>query len=102
MKKWRYRTNSLEEFLHDCCDLDSKEYVRRSEFYRQYKQWGSENGRKPFAKGKVLDLITHSIGLGITHTKLDGNEIFRGIKMKKGSSDGLNPQFEKQYNEVMK
>jgi phage/plasmid-associated DNA primase len=83
MEKWRRSTNSLEEFIFECCELvDQKEYIRRSDFYREYKEWCNENGRKPFAKGRVLDLITHNFGLGITHTKLDGNEIFRGVKMK--------------------
>ena len=95
MAKWRHSTNSLEEFIHDCCEFSSDEYIFRAEFYRKYKEWCDENGRRPFAKGKVLDMIARSIGMGITHTKLDGNEIFRGIKMKKGSSGSLNPQFEK-------
>ena len=98
MAKWRHSTNSLEEFINDCCELVSQdEYVRRAEFYRDYKKWCDENGRKPFAKGKVLDMIARSIGLGITHTKLDGNEIFRGVKMKDGS-----PKFPQQYTEVPK
>ena len=62
-----------------------------------------ENGRKPFAKGRVLDLITHNFGLGITHTKLAGIEIFRGVKLKEEcSSDGINPDFLKQCDEVLK
>ena len=44
--------------------------------------WCGENGRRPFSKGKVLELLAHNIGLGITHTTLDGNEIFRGVKVK--------------------
>jgi phage/plasmid-associated DNA primase len=97
MAKWRHSTNSLEEFINDCCELVSHdEYVRRAEFYRDYKEWSDENGRKPFAKGKVLDMIARSIGLGITHTKLDGNEIFRGIKMKEDTSSSINPDFLKQ------
>ena len=76
--------------------------MRRSEFYREYKNWCGENGRKPFAKGRVLDLITHNFGLGITHTTLGGIEMFRGVKMKEDTSSSINPDFLKQCNEVMK
>ena len=100
MAKWRRSTNSLEEFIFESCDLvDQKEYMRRSDFYIEYKDWCSENGRKPFAKGRVLDLITHNFGLGITHTTLGGNEVFRGVKMKEHSSKS---KFPKVYTEVPK
>ena len=95
MAKWRHRTNSLAEFIHECCDLvGSDEHILRAEFYRQYKNWCNENGRKPFAKGRVVEQIASNIGLGISHTKLDGYEIFRGIKMKSGPSDAKFPDLE--------
>jgi putative DNA primase/helicase len=103
MAKWRRSTNSLEEFIFESCDLvDQKEYIRRSEFYRKYKEWCAENGRRPFAVGKVKDMIAYNIGLGIMPTVLNGYEIFRGVMLKEDSSRGLNPQFEKQCNEVLK
>ena len=82
LAKWRRTTNSLEEFIHEDCDLDGEFYIRRSKLYEAYKAWCSENGRRPFAKSKVKELLAHNIGLGISHTSLDGNEIFRGVKMK--------------------
>jgi putative DNA primase/helicase len=102
MKKWRYRTNSLEEFIHECCDLDSNEHVRRSDFYHDYKEWSNDNGRKPFAKGKVKELLASNVKLGITHTKLKGYEIFRGIRMKSDPSGGTNARSPQQYTEVSK
>ena len=82
MAKWRRTTNSLEEFIHEGCDLGSEYNVRRSKFYEVYKTWCGENGRRPFAKGKVKDLLAHNIGLGISHSSLDGYEIFRGLQLK--------------------
>ena len=77
--------------------------MRRSDFYREYKEWCNENGRKPFAKGRVFDLIDHNFGLGITQTKLDGYDILRGVKLKEEcSSDSINPDFLKQCDEVLK
>jgi putative DNA primase/helicase len=103
MAKWRRSTNSLEEFIFECCELvDQKEYIRRSDFYSEYKEWCSENGRKPFAKGRVLDLIAHNLGLGIIHTKLDGNEIFRCVKLKEDSSNGPKAWVPQKYTEVPK
>jgi putative DNA primase/helicase len=97
MEKWRYTTNSLHEFINECCDLSTNEYELRSKFYSEYKEWCGENGRKPFAKGKVKDMLAANIGLGITHTVLDGYEIFRGVKMKKADFCGLNPELRKKY-----
>ena len=102
MAKWRHSSNSLEEFIHECCDLDSSEYINRAEFYREYKDWCNENGRRHFAKGRVKELLAANIKLGITHTSLGGNEIFRGVKMKNDTPSGINPEFRKQCNEVMK
>ena len=102
MKKWRYSTNSLEEFIHECCDLDRDEYIRRAELYAKYKEWCDENGRKPFSKRRVKQLLAANIRMGIRHAKPKGIEIFRGIRMKSDPSGDLNPQFEKQYKEVMK
>lgn len=83
MTKWRRTTNSLEEFIHEECLLgNEKSLVRRSKFYEVYKDWCKDNGRHPFSKGRVKDLLASNINLGITHTSLDGYEIFRGIDFK--------------------
>lgn len=89
MAKWRRRTNSLEEFLFDACELDPEYLIRRSSLYKAYTSWCSDSGRKPFAKAKVKDLLAHNIGRGITHTNLDGNEIFRGVQLNKAYAEEL-------------
>jgi putative DNA primase/helicase len=82
MAGWRRTANSLEEFIHECCQTwDDGLSVRRSEFYSAYRDWCQENGRKPFAKGRVKELLEHNIGLGVRLTVLNGNEIFRGIAL---------------------
>ncbi len=83
MAKWRHTANSLEEFIHDECEVgDASINVRRSNFYSEYSSWCKENGRKPFAKGRVKELLEHNLTLGITHSTLDGYEIFRGVRIK--------------------
>jgi len=93
MDKWRRNSNSLEEFIYECCELDAGSHVRRSTFYQDYKSWCGDNGRHPFAKGKVKELLAHNIGLGISWASLDGHEIFRGIRMKANSTDPLSIDF---------
>jgi P4 family phage/plasmid primase-like protien len=85
MAKWRRTTNSLEEFIHECCELDTDGQYRRSSFYTDYTQWCAENGRKPFAKGRVKELLEHNIGMGIRLVEINGYETFCGI------SDTQNP-----------
>ena len=87
MEQWRRTTNSLDEFIHECCERGSEYSERRSELYQQYKSWCGENGRRPFAKGKIKELLAYNIGLGVSLTVLDGYEIFRGIQMKKTELD---------------
>jgi len=82
MAQWRRSTNSLEEFIHECCELGSALLSRRSEFYAAYAAWCRENGRRPFAKGKVKDLLDHTVGLGISRVERNGYETFRGIRVK--------------------
>lgn len=82
MAKWRRSTNTLEEFIHEACVLAAEHTYRRSYLYQDYTQWCSDNGRKPFSKGRVKELLQHNIGMGIRLVELDGNETFRGIKKK--------------------
>ena len=82
MAQWRRSTNTLEEFIHETCELLSEHPYRRSEFYEDYKQWCSDNGRKPFSKGRVKELLEHNIGMDIRLVEINGYETFRGIKRK--------------------
>lgn len=82
MAKWRRTINSLEEFIDETCELVSHGDYRRSEFYKDYTKWCSENGRKAFAKGRVKELLEHNLGLGIRLVEVNGYELFRGIQVK--------------------
>lgn len=87
MTQWRRRTNSLDEFIFECCDLSDKATTNRAKLYQAYTVWCKDCGRKPFAKSKVKDLLAHNIVHGIQHTVLDGYEIFRGVCIKDGNAD---------------
>ncbi len=91
MARWRRANSSLDEFIHECCVLgpkaDSAFNVGRAELYRGYAIWCQECGRKPFAKSRVKELLEHNLGLGIEWAKLDGNEIFRGVRLKTPGDD---------------
>ena len=82
MNQWRRSANSLEEFISEACVLSSDSPYRRAEFYQDYKEWCAENGRKPFSKGRVKELLEHNLGMGIRLVELDGYETFVGIKKK--------------------
>lgn len=83
MAKWRVSTNSLEEFIHECCEVGDDSYtVRRSELYRAYRVWCKDSGKQPFSKSRVKDLLMHNLGLGIRLVELNGYETFRGIRKK--------------------
>jgi P4 family phage/plasmid primase-like protien len=82
MAKWRRTTNTLEEFIHDCCELFQEATYKRSDLYRDYVMWCSENGRKPFSKGRVKELLEHNIGMGIRLVEMNGHETFRGLAAK--------------------
>ena len=82
MARWRRTSNSLEEFIAEECVLFSDSHYRRSDLYKNYAEWCSENGRKAFSKGCVKELLEHNIGMGIRLVELDGYETFRGIYKK--------------------
>jgi putative DNA primase/helicase len=82
MAKWRCSTNSLEEFIQDGCVLGSAFSTRRSDFYQKYAGWCKESGRRPFAKGRVKELLEHNVGLGIVLAEIDGYETFKGVQVK--------------------
>lgn len=83
MAQWRRSTNSLEEFIHECCTVgEPTQSMLRSKFYQAYTQWCSESGRKPFGKSRVKELLEHNAGLGISLARIDGYETFRGVMVK--------------------
>lgn len=82
MAKWRRSSNTLEEFIHECCTLGNGNGYRRSTFYIDYTNWSTENNRRPFSKGRVKELLEHNIGMGIRLVELNGHETFSGIKPK--------------------
>lgn len=82
MAKWRRNTNTLEEFIHECCAISAGGTYKRSELYRDYVSWCSDNGRKPFSKGRVKELLEHNVGMGIRLVEIDGYETFRGLGAK--------------------
>jgi putative DNA primase/helicase len=58
MAKWRRSTNSLEEFVHECCLTGDPNFsILRSDLYVNYTAWCRENGRRAFAKGHVKELL---------------------------------------------
>ena len=82
MAKWRRSTSSLDEFIHECCDLWTDNQVRRSEFYAEYSKWCGETGRKPFSKSRVKELLEHNLGMGVRLAEVNGYELFRGLQFK--------------------
>jgi putative DNA primase/helicase len=85
LQKWRRSNSSLDEFIHECCELRPEQHVRRAHLYKAYEAWCKENGRKPFGKSKVKDLLAHNVGLNITAASLNGNDIFRGVCFKESA-----------------
>lgn len=81
MVQWRRHTNSLEEFIFECCERGAEYTVRRSVLYVRYSLWCKDNGRRPFSKSKVKELLAHNISMQISWASLDGYEIFRGIRL---------------------
>lgn len=82
MKKWRSANNSVQEFMDESCKFDLHFYEKRSDFYKAYKEWCGENGRQPFSKGRVKELLTTNIGLGITLVEINGYESFKGLQLR--------------------
>ena len=82
MAQWRKSTNSLEEFIDEVCNLGADLKERRSDFYRCYTYWCRDSGRRPFAKGKVKDLLAYNVGMSVSLVELDGYETFRGVQVK--------------------
>ncbi|QFY89681.1 hypothetical protein D5125_09375 [Magnetovirga frankeli] len=81
MAQWRRSSNSLDEFIHESCDIGDDSYTyQRAAFYRDYVAWCSENGRKPFAKGKAYDLLRNNLNYAIRMVELKGIDTLKGIR----------------------
>lgn len=82
MAQWQRSASSVDEFIHECCELGASLHCRRSWLYAKYRSWCEENGRKPFAKSAFKEKLEFNLQLGIKLATLDGYEIFRGIRKK--------------------
>lgn len=87
MTKWRRSSNSIDEFIYECCDMGADLHERRSGFYAAYRAWCNESGRKPYARPKVKDLMEHRVGLAVRFAVLDGYDIIRGLAVKEAFVD---------------
>jgi P4 family phage/plasmid primase-like protien len=89
MQKWRRSSNSIDEFIHEECGLGPQLHERRSTFYVAYKVWCQENGRKPYSKTNVKELMEHRVALPVHFSVLDGYEVIRGISVREDYKDKL-------------
>lgn len=95
LAKWRRRTDSLLEFLHDAerCRLEpGGEPVKRTVVYSQYVSWCVESGRKPMGKHKLFDALespqAKALGLRVRrHEKL--REVVDGLVFVGAAADEL-------------
>lgn len=87
VEKWRRTGSSVDEFIHECCELKEDGVERRAAFYGTYKRWCNDNGRKPMSKGNVKELMEHSVGLPVRFTTLDGYDVVRGIAVREDYRD---------------
>lgn len=81
LSEWRRSSNSVEEFIHEECVLDASVFIVNTEFYSAYRNWCVDNGRKPFAKPKVVDMLTHNLKMGIRMGSRQGYKVIRGISL---------------------
>lgn len=89
MAQWRKSTNSLEEFIGDVCAVAPDFREKRSVFYQCYTHWCKDNGRKPFAKGRVKDLLERNVGLGISLAEINGYETLKGVQVNADFKAGV-------------
>jgi P4 family phage/plasmid primase-like protien len=89
MAKWRRSNSSVEEFIHDDCELGSHYKTLRADLYSSYKGWCFDNGRTAFSKSRMKDLLQANVALGISWASLNGHEIFRGVRLKPDERQGV-------------
>lgn len=83
MAKWRRSSSSLEEFIHEACELGPKQKADRKNFYVAYTNWCKANGRRnAFSKPRVKELLSQNVPLGITLVEINGYETFKGVRLK--------------------
>lgn len=92
MAQWRRSTSSLDEFIHERCELDADYKTHRSVLYAEYSKWCGQSGRKPFSKGRVKDLLEHNVGMGVRLVELNGYETFCGLSVKPEHKEDAKPE----------
>lgn len=89
MEEWRRSSNSLDQFIHECCELGETYRERRKEFYATYKAWCHEGGRKPFSKSNVKDMMERRVGLHVRIVQHNGYETLAGIRIREDCKDNF-------------
>lgn len=89
----RRANSSVEEFIHEECELNADKWIKRAELYTMYREWCAEANKKPVSKGRFKMTLENAVPLGVSWAKLNGYEIFRGVA-RKGMEDGyIDPDF---------
>lgn len=91
MDRWRKRSNSVVEFIHDRddCRLGAglNYRARRSDFYVAYAQWCRDSGRKAIGKQKVYELMSTSQfeKMGIAMKLSGGIDFITGVMLQQSA-----------------
>lgn len=97
MARWRRRTDSLLEFLHDgdaCQFAEPQRYVRRSDVWEAYKDWCAVSGRHAVGKQKFFEMLdtpkVRALGVTVKRHK-EHRDVVCGIQLadKSGFDAGM-------------
>lgn len=88
MARWRRRTDSVLEFLHDAdwCVLGTTpgRAVRRGDVFAAYNTWASSSGRKGLGKGKFYEMLDspkcRALGVVVTRSA-KFREVVHGLQI---------------------
>lgn len=95
LEGWRTSVNSLKEFIQEECDLGgNKLSVHRTAFYETYREWCKKNGRTAYASGRVRDMLSLDLKLGVKLAQLDGYGVYRCIRLKPKEKPSFNSNLE--------
>ncbi len=81
MTDYRKRYDTLYSFLDERCEVtgNKSDYIRKTDFETMYKVYCATIDFKPIAK---VNIPQRAAALGIILATLDGNKVYRGVKLK--------------------
>lgn len=97
MTRYRQKYDTIFAFVSECCVVDKKSSIKKTELEEEYNRYCNENNLSAVADRNMQDrMASHGFALGVK----DGYRVYKGLRLKSFLEDTKGTGFEPTQEEI--